>query len=89
MLNEEKEVNILVVSDPPTTLLFVSHVKHRDLKYMPGIALSTLHVLTHLILLTSPSDRFYYCYHFIDTEARQRGFSDSPEVTASKWQNLD
>lgn len=45
MLNEEKEVDILVViRDPPTMLLFVSHVKHRDLKYIPGIALSTLQV---------------------------------------------
>lgn len=74
-------------------LLFVSGVKHRVLNInrhcLIGIALSTLRVLTHLILLTSLLGTFY-CYHFIDEETRHREtFNEAPEVTTRKWQSLD
>lgn len=41
--------------------------------YMPGIVLNTLHMLTHLILITTLYSGYYYpCFKYDKTEA-QRG----------------
>lgn len=46
---------------------------------------SVSHVLTHLILLTTPKGRYHYCVHFIERETKeQRSSVTCPKHRADK-----
>lgn len=49
----KKKVDTLVISDTPQNVHSIGGMKHRSTEYIPDIFLSTSHVLSCLILLTS------------------------------------